>query len=788
MPHADTFGPFDLLAPLAKGGMAETHLARRTGAAPGEELVVKRVLPELADDPELQALFDAEAKVAARLRHRNVVRTLGAGEVSGTSYLGLEYIWGEDLRNVARQAQRSGTALPRALAARIAAGAARGLHHAHELAAPDGAPMGLVHRDVSPPNIMVAFDGRPVMIDFGVAVVAQRFQRPRAGQLKGKFAYMSPEQVQGLAVDRRSDVFALGVILYEFTVGRRLFRASSDMATAAAIAAADVPPPTSVDPNYPSALEAIVLRALARAPEDRFPTADAFADALEEWLGDAPEHQEAAVGAWMKETFTERVAEIATLVGDPEYGGPSVVPALPSPEASPPPVEAASMTDPTPSEPTPASSKEPKSAPVADVDPADDPFMRSQRTSKAIFAAVGVVLAAALAYGGFQFSQHGLGTSHFDDYDAGPSREDFDAGEYVPPPPPPRVAVQVRSTPAGAAIIVNGASAHAVTPAEVELVEGARNVVSLHSDGHDTVFLESDGRAPIDATLPLLPTPAEPEVEEAIEPAAEEGSAEPADPGPGVGRGRLRVRALGTDGSPIEAEVLVNGRSVGSAPVTVDVDANVRHHVTARMAGMRDSAAYVRPIEWTNVNSELEVLLELTAEGGATNRWTTLRLRTSPQDATVTVDGERVGSVGLTNLPVPGHHVIEITAPDHTGLVRSVDGTLGQITLDAVLDVVRTEPSALTLTVEPADTTVYVERIRHGSPGARQLRFPVEAESLESGPYNVTLERRADGERVRGRFELTFEPGTHRTLHFLLGEDGEFAIATDTTEPAVAAP
>lgn len=425
-------------------------------------------------------------------------------------------------------------------------------------------------------------------------------------------------------------------------------------------------------------------------------------------------------------------------------------------------------------------------------DSEDDPFAESSRGGRTIFLFVGLVVAAIAAVIIYTIATQGLGTTHLADYEAPPDRASVEA-EQEPRDPPPATPTRITSTPEGAAIVVNGVATRSFTPADVPLVDGVVNVVSLHLEGHDTAFLEARSGTPVASALAPLPPPPpveetgdaaenEPEVAGA-EAGTGEGSAEPVDPGPGPGRGRVRVLARDVSGTDQPAEVFVNGRSVGNAPVLVDVDAGVRHHVSARFAGMRDSSAYVRPIQWVDRNSEAVVALELTPDLGNANRWTTVRVRTAPAGADVVIDGETQPSTGLFNLASPDHHVVEISAADHEPLTRAIDGRLGQMTLDAILEPIRTGPAILSLTTEFEGATVFAERLRNGSPGPRQLAVPVAGLEVESGPYRITIEHRTEDARVRGRFETTLEPGVHHELTYALSE-GEIIEAAHTTTPA----
>jgi serine/threonine protein kinase len=218
------------------------------------------------------------------LDHPNIVRIFEVGEVGESVYLAMEYVHGEDLRSVERAAKLRGERLPLAMATRIVAAAAAGLEHAHALRGPNDAPLNLVHRDVSPQNILVGFAGEVKLIDFGVAKAAGLGQPTVTGVLKGKCAYMSPEQAAGDAMDARSDVFSLGVVWWELLTGRRLFKGSSDQMTMRLVLGCQVPPPSRLNPDLPVGVDEIAARVLTRQPKDRYPTAGRFRSALESFL------------------------------------------------------------------------------------------------------------------------------------------------------------------------------------------------------------------------------------------------------------------------------------------------------------------------------------------------------------------------------------------------------------------------------------------------------------------------------------------------------------------------
>ncbi|MBI3183534.1 MAG: protein kinase [Myxococcales bacterium] len=278
MPGA--FGKYELLAKIATGGMGEVLLARLRGSE--TLLVIKRILPHLAEQPEFLQLFLDEARIAARLDHSHIARVFELGEVGGTWYQALEYVDGRDLRRIVHRARRADLAVPLGAACRIVADAASALDFAHRAKDRDGRPLGIIHRDVSPHNILVSFAGEVKLIDFGVAKAADRVQVTRTGLIRGKSAYMSPEQAEARAIDARSDIFALGAVLWETFTGRRLFEAPSELAILRAVTNCDIPKPSSLRQDLPAGLEEVCLRALQRSPEDRFPDADAMRLALEE--------------------------------------------------------------------------------------------------------------------------------------------------------------------------------------------------------------------------------------------------------------------------------------------------------------------------------------------------------------------------------------------------------------------------------------------------------------------------------------------------------------------------
>jgi len=307
-----TLGRYEFLVPIAEGGMASVWAARLKGTRGFSKTVaVKTMLPSVSDDPQFEQMFLDEAQIASRIRHPNVVEILDLGEQDEVLYLVMEWVDGEPLSNLRRAAAKAG-GIPRSIAVRLVADACAGLHAAHELKDEAGQLVGLVHRDISPQNLLITFDGVVKIVDFGVAKAAGRSTgQTTAGQVKGKPPYMSPEQALGDAVDRRTDVFALGIILYQLTTGKHPFRGESDLVTLQNIVSdKSIVLPRAYDKQYPRHLEAVVMKALDRRREDRFKSCAEFEAALDEVF--AKELQRARtedVGKFMKETLGPRGEE-----------------------------------------------------------------------------------------------------------------------------------------------------------------------------------------------------------------------------------------------------------------------------------------------------------------------------------------------------------------------------------------------------------------------------------------------------------------------------------------------
>jgi len=290
-------GRYQVHEPIASGGMAVVHLGRIVGPIGFSRTVaIKRLHPHLATDPEFVAMFLDEARLAARVQHPNVVATLDVVASNGQLFLVMDFVLGASFSQLLRSAREDGIVPTAAVTAGIVAGGLYGLHAAHEARDERGESLGIVHRDVSPQNLLVGVDGITRVVDFGVAKAASRGQSTREGQLKGKLSYMAPEQIRRKNVDRRADVYAAGVVLWEALSLQKLFQADDEGGVMAAVLEGSIPRLSDQRSDLPRGIDDVVARALAKDPEVRFPTAQDFAAALEEVIPPAPQRE---VGAWV---------------------------------------------------------------------------------------------------------------------------------------------------------------------------------------------------------------------------------------------------------------------------------------------------------------------------------------------------------------------------------------------------------------------------------------------------------------------------------------------------------
>jgi serine/threonine protein kinase len=279
------FGNYILLKKIAVGGMAELFLARQVGVMGFERIVaIKKILPHLTNDKEFVEMFINEAKLAAQLTHPNIVQIFDFGVVEGTYFIAMEFIMGKSLAEILIKGKKLKDFIPGGLAVYLISKIAAGLDFAFQGKTLGGKPLGIVHRDISPQNILIGYNGDVKLVDFGIAKAASSNHHTQTGVLKGKLAYFSPEQAWGEPVDHRSDIFSLGVVLYEMLTERRLFKAENEIATIEKIRKGEIPPPSSINTLLPKTIDAILLKTLARKPEERFQNAGEFEEALTQFF------------------------------------------------------------------------------------------------------------------------------------------------------------------------------------------------------------------------------------------------------------------------------------------------------------------------------------------------------------------------------------------------------------------------------------------------------------------------------------------------------------------------
>ena len=302
------YGKYILLNKIALGGMAEIFRAKTLGAEGFEkQVVIKRILPHFTEDEAFVTMFIDEAKVSSGLNHPNIVQIYDFDLQEETYYISMEYIEGKDLKRVMDKGVKDGDPLSVAQVVFVTMATCRGLHYAHTKKK-NGQPLNIIHRDVSPHNVMVSYDGDVKVMDFGIAKAAARSTKTRAGTVKGKCAYMSPEQARGKHLDSRSDMFAVGVMAWEMLTHRRLFAGDSDFETLSNVLKAEVPPPSSINDKVPPELDAILLKCLAKDREDRQADCKALMRELEQWFyASVTDHEAAELGWYMQQMFIDDI-------------------------------------------------------------------------------------------------------------------------------------------------------------------------------------------------------------------------------------------------------------------------------------------------------------------------------------------------------------------------------------------------------------------------------------------------------------------------------------------------
>jgi serine/threonine protein kinase len=310
-PKLVSFGKYLLLDRIATGGMAEVWLGKTIQSGTISDLLaIKRILSRYSDDEEFLRMFIDEARIAGQLQHPGIVPIHELGRVGRSMYIAMEFVWGRDLLGILRRLRLLERPFDATTAAHVGARISEALHFAHTAKDKEGAPLNVVHRDVSPQNVLVSFDGKVKLIDFGIAKAASRSTRTQAGTLKGKVGYMSPEQVRGETIDHRSDQFATGTCLYEMLTGRPLFSRPNNFDSIELVREAAVPPLAQVCPECPPRLSEIVMKALARDRDKRFESSYEMQKALSLFVAETdPGYERVSLVAWLRSLFGEEMAE-----------------------------------------------------------------------------------------------------------------------------------------------------------------------------------------------------------------------------------------------------------------------------------------------------------------------------------------------------------------------------------------------------------------------------------------------------------------------------------------------
>jgi eukaryotic-like serine/threonine-protein kinase len=481
-------GRHAVLGYLATGGMSEIFLGR--DHASGRPVVIKRILPHLARQGSFVAMFFDEARIGSLVHHPNVVEVHELGQVGTDLFMVMEYLAGENASGLLRRLVGRRERLAFGLAAHIVAEACKGLHAAHELRDEKGNRLELVHRDVSPQNIFLTYDGGVKVLDFGIATAAHRISKTATGELKGKFSYMSPEQCKGEPLDVRSDVFSLGIVLYELSMQKRLFTRPNELLVLKAVCEDPITRPTREVPDYPEMLEDICMRALSRDKDKRYPNAKAMQDDLEAavqmLLGPVDPRQE--LGKLLEHAFADRIDEKRRMLRDVRAG--TEMPVLPSVEVD------ESVVVPQVSQYT--------ATPVSQLVP--PPKKKRSKVGAlaalAVLAIVGVIAVPKMLGGGAPAQPEVAAVPPEPTVITVPVPTPIPAPEIKLPAPPTEVVIRIETRPKGATVIVDG-DVKGKTPLDVKLPISDSATAQLELKAHGYASLEQPLRLDRDQTLML---------------------------------------------------------------------------------------------------------------------------------------------------------------------------------------------------------------------------------------------------------------------------------------------
>ncbi|MFT3840520.1 MAG: serine/threonine-protein kinase [Myxococcaceae bacterium] len=522
----DVVSRYTLLAKIATGGMAEIWLARQAGPRGFEKVVViKRIIDTYSHDPEFVEMFLDEARIAAQLNHPNIVQIYDLGEHAGAWYIAMEYLGGEHLSAIVRAGLKANKQLPLPLCVKMISLAAEGLGHAHAKTGANGQKLNIVHRDVSPQNVVLTYDGQLKVVDFGIAKAATRVSHTTSGLVKGKIGYMAPEQARGLPIDSRADLYSLGVVLYEMCTSSRLFNTNDQLLLMQQVVSPEpVQPAHERNPAVPASLSKIISKSLEKAADERYQDARAFQAALDQWLSDqGPPPGAAQFSDLMRELFAERIQSREKLLESASTG-----------ELTPSGAERALKVDTERSMPG-----------------LTDPKLRAARkTNRILYAVLAAVLVGAVVTAGLYAV--------------------FKPAAVVAPAPKAPARLHVETDPAAAAIELDH-KAVGSSPLDLLDVPPGHHTIVATAAGHLPAVKELDLAEGEKTTVVLaLKAVAEPAVVAAP-------TAAPADAGVPANKAVARTGKLTLSTTPW-TKVVLNGRVLGDTPL-VEVPLPAGKHV-----------------------------------------------------------------------------------------------------------------------------------------------------------------------------------------------------------------
>ncbi len=715
--------------------MAEVFKAKAFGVEGFERLVaVKRILPNIAEDEEFIAMFIDEAKISVQLQHANIAQIFDLGKVEDSFFIALEFVNGRDLRSIFDRSRQRGEVMPISQSAYVVMQVCEGLDYAHNKRDGQGRELHLIHRDISPQNVLIGYEGEIKLIDFGIAKAAGKASKTQAGILKGKFGYMSPEQVRGLPIDRRSDVFAVGIVLYELLTSERLFVGESDFSTLEKVRNVEILPPSSYNRKIPPELERIALKALAKDPEDRYQSAIDLHDDLQAFLYSVGEiYSRKDLSAWMKKNFAVEIEEdnakleIFRQIAAPPATEPEVP--APSPKRA-----VASMGVPAPV-PRAATPPAPPAGGFKDISPAqmgwDDEELDTQIFDK----------------------DHGGSPAESAPLDSQQLFFQEDGDRTVASEPPPDM------------LRAATAPEHLVTPPPVLEPPRGKTPSSPAAAGHTARAARPtgpSGRVPPPAKATLVGIPTNNPMTSSVMPApGGTGITRPSSP-------RLTLPPPYSAQSPPGGFGVPGGHPTGSAAGSATMPSVSSSGIAAPLG---EAQRPLRPSR-AGLYAALTAAAVLIIGGSgiwywwSMNRPGSLQLTVVPVDATVSIDNLKVGDHSpITIEKAPGTYMVSVTRDGYLRNDQNIELRAGQqarfaITLEASPD------AGFELTSEPPGGLVWFDGVPIKGPTGEQARTDFRAYRIPAGHH--VLEIKGENRFKPWRQDIDLEAGAIQKVHATL--------------------